>query len=141
MAPGEKTEASPASPIGTVVDTNSSLSVSAVERNEKTAGIGSSVPATAVEAGSEKTIPVPASNLNSGPDDDDADSIESKDELTLSKGRCIALVATVTGASFLNVSTVFPHPDWLLVSDFRASLTLPFPDSRWPERRHHLASY
>lgn len=142
MAPGEKTKASPASPIGTVVDTNSSLSVSAVKRNEKTAGIGSSVPATAVDAGSEKTIPVPTSNLNSGPDDDDdADSIESKDELTLSKGRCIALVATVTGASFLNVSAVSPRPDWPLVSDFRASLTLPFLDSRRPERHHHPASY
>lgn len=111
MAPGEKTEASPASPIGTVVETNSSLSVYAVERNEKAAGIGSSVPATAVDAGSEKTVPVPTSNLNSSPDDDDVDSIESKDELTLSKGRCIALVATVTGASFLNVSTVSPRPD------------------------------
>ncbi|KAH7022931.1 major facilitator superfamily domain-containing protein [Ilyonectria destructans] len=115
MAPGEKTETSPASPIGTVVDRNSSLSVSAVERNERTAGIGSSVPATAVDAGSEKTIPVPTSNLNSSPDDNDADSIESKDELTLSKGRCIALVATVTGASFLNtlagqsVVIILPH--------------------------------
>ncbi|KAL6403279.1 hypothetical protein AUP68_12619 [Ilyonectria robusta] len=140
MTPGDKTEASPAPPIGTVVDTNSSLSVYAAERNEKAAGIGSSVPATAVDAGSEKTIPVPTSNLNSGPDDD-ADSIESKDELALSKGRCIALVATVTGASFLNVSTVFPCLDWLLVFDFRASLTLPFLDSRRPERRHYLASY
>lgn len=34
----------------------------------------------------------------------DAESVDSKDELKLSKGRCIALVCTVTGASFLNVS-------------------------------------
>jgi hypothetical protein len=34
----------------------------------------------------------------------DAESVDSKDELKLSKARCIALVCTVTGASFLNVS-------------------------------------
>ncbi|KAG8674645.1 hypothetical protein FPOAC1_000616 [Fusarium poae] len=32
----------------------------------------------------------------------DAESVDSKDELKLSKARCIALVCTVTGASFLN---------------------------------------
>jgi hypothetical protein len=35
----------------------------------------------------------------------EAESVASKDELRLSKARCIALVCTVTGASFLNVST------------------------------------
>lgn len=34
----------------------------------------------------------------------EAESVASKDELRLSKARCIALVCTVTGASFLNVS-------------------------------------
>ena len=36
----------------------------------------------------------------------EAESVASKDELRLSKARCIALVCTVTGASFLNVSTL-----------------------------------
>lgn len=36
-------------------------------------------------------------------DEDDNGSVDSKNELTLSRARCIALVATVTGASFLNV--------------------------------------
>jgi hypothetical protein len=39
-------------------------------------------------------------------DENDNDSIDSKNELTLSKARCIALVTTVTGASFLNVSVL-----------------------------------
>lgn len=41
-------------------------------------------------------------------DENDNDSIDSKNELTLSKARCIALVTTVTGASFLNVSVLQP---------------------------------
>ena len=36
----------------------------------------------------------------------ESESVASKDELRLSKARCIALVCTVTGASFLNVSTL-----------------------------------
>ncbi|RGP60027.1 hypothetical protein FLONG3_11012 [Fusarium longipes] len=45
-----------------------------------------------------------APNENSSPveEGDDAESVDSKDELRLSKARCIALVCTVTGASFLN---------------------------------------
>jgi hypothetical protein len=45
-------------------------------------------------------------NQNISPDEGegDAESVDSKDELRLSKARCIALVCTVTGASFLNVS-------------------------------------
>lgn len=43
-------------------------------------------------------------NENNSPDEGegDAESVDSKDELKLSKARCIALVCTVTGASFLN---------------------------------------
>lgn len=44
-----------------------------------------------------------ASNKSESSDDDD-----HKDDLPLSKARCIALVATVTGASFLNVRTIPP---------------------------------
>ncbi|WAO91151.1 MFS domain-containing protein [Fusarium falciforme] len=48
---------------------------------------------------------------NNNSNDDDADSTDPKDELRLSKVRCIALVATVTGASFLNLmdTTSFKH--------------------------------
>ena len=38
--------------------------------------------------------------------DGDAESVDSKDELRMSKAKCIALVCTVTGASFLNVSFI-----------------------------------
>ncbi|RGP70605.1 hypothetical protein FSPOR_3906 [Fusarium sporotrichioides] len=43
-------------------------------------------------------------NENNNPDEGEGDteSVDSKDELKLSKARCIALVCTVTGASFLN---------------------------------------
>lgn len=46
----------------------------------------------------------PADENASFNEEGDAESVDSKDELKLSKGRCIALVCTVTGASFLNVS-------------------------------------
>lgn len=47
----------------------------------------------------------PGENISSNDDGSgDAESVDSKDELRLSKARCIALVCTVTGASFLNVS-------------------------------------
>ncbi|KAM0504431.1 hypothetical protein ACHAP8_002840 [Fusarium lateritium] len=81
----------------------------------------SSQTATLAVTGEEKNIISEASNRDektlSGfgaddrtPNDDnaldegegDAESVDSKDELKLSKGRCIALVCTVTGASFLN---------------------------------------
>ncbi|KAF4983245.1 hypothetical protein FZEAL_1283 [Fusarium zealandicum] len=54
-------------------------------------------------------------NGGGGGDDDDVNSIDSKNELKLSKARCIALVVTVTGASFLNtlssqsVVIILPH--------------------------------
>lgn len=49
------------------------------------------------------------SNKSESSDDDD-----HKDDLPLSKARCIALVATVTGASFLNVRTIsFFKPSFL----------------------------
>ncbi|KAH6898653.1 major facilitator superfamily domain-containing protein [Thelonectria olida] len=54
---------------------------------------------SALGTDSEKRTPAPRRSSSL---DDDADSIESKDEVPLSKARCIALVATVTGASFLN---------------------------------------
>ncbi|KAM5373668.1 hypothetical protein ACJA88_008512 [Fusarium oxysporum] len=45
----------------------------------------------------------PEENISSNDDGSgDAESVDSKDELRLSKARCIALVCTVTGASFLN---------------------------------------
>ncbi|CAJ0545993.1 Ff.00g094660.m01.CDS01 [Fusarium sp. VM40] len=44
----------------------------------------------------------PADESASFNEEGDAESVDSKDELKLSKGRCIALVCTVTGASFLN---------------------------------------
>ena len=115
MAPGEKAEASPVSSEG-VDATSASFSASSVGRDEKVVGISSIAPAFAAGADPEKTAPAPGlgadfdsrdrSGNDGGDDDEDNGSIESKDELALSKGRCIALVATVTGASFLNVSPV-----------------------------------
>ncbi|KAF4470915.1 hypothetical protein FALBO_2177 [Fusarium albosuccineum] len=79
-----------------------SVSASASGRNDKE---GTAVPETSSHD-NEKAPPTRASfslnNNNSRPagindstgDDDDADSIDSKNELKLSKGRCIALVAT-----------------------------------------------
>jgi hypothetical protein len=53
----------------------------------------------------EKSDNRPEENVSSNDDGSgDAESVDSKDELRLSRARCIALVCTVTGASFLNVS-------------------------------------
>lgn len=51
------------------------------------------------------------------PEDDDDDT---KPTLPFSKARCIALVATVTGASFLNVST-----SCSIIASFQPTLTDP----------------
>ncbi|KAK7422621.1 hypothetical protein QQZ08_009427 [Neonectria magnoliae] len=130
MASGEKPEASSVSLEG-VDATSTSFSASIVGWDEKAPGIGSITPAFVAVGDPEKSTSAPGLSPNfdardrsgddgDGDDDDDDDdedngSIESKDELTLSKGRCIALVATVTGASFLNtlsgqsVVIILPH--------------------------------
>ena len=51
----------------------------------------------------EHREPTSETNDTGNETDDDEDDEDTKDELPLSKARCIALVATVTGASFLNV--------------------------------------
>jgi hypothetical protein len=70
----------------------------------------------------------PEENISSNDDGSgDAESVDSKDELRLSKARCIALVCTVTGASFLNVS--------LYQTSIEHTLTII--DSCQSERRYH----
>ncbi|KAF5017792.1 hypothetical protein F66182_10256 [Fusarium sp. NRRL 66182] len=61
------------------------------------------VPETSQDS-SKKADHRPGDHDDAGPGDHDRDgeSVDSKDELRLSKARCIALVCTVTGASFLN---------------------------------------
>ncbi|CEI64257.1 hypothetical protein FVEN_g9095 [Fusarium venenatum] len=55
---------------------------------------------TLSDFGADNRTPNDNNALDEG--EGDAESVDSKDELKLSKGRCIALVCTVTGASFLN---------------------------------------
>ncbi|KAH6712856.1 major facilitator superfamily domain-containing protein [Leptodontidium sp. MPI-SDFR-AT-0119] len=112
MTPTEKVGVSLATP--KAVNTNSFLSVSTTVQKEKVEDNE-----LAVSAGSAGANPtqVSARGWDAGDHDDNnnAGSVEANVELTLSKGRCIALVVTLTGASFLNtlsgqaVVIILPH--------------------------------
>ncbi|RSL76696.1 hypothetical protein CEP51_009725 [Fusarium floridanum] len=62
-------------------------------------------------------------------DENDNDSIDSKNELTLSKARCIALVTTVTGASFLN--TLASQSVVIILPQIGKALNVPDTRQQW----------
>ncbi|KAJ4196838.1 hypothetical protein NW755_001610 [Fusarium falciforme] len=62
-------------------------------------------------------------------DENDNDSIDSKNELTLSKARCIALVTTVTGASFLN--TLASQSVVIILPQIGKALDVPDTRQQW----------
>ena len=104
------------------------------------AGTGSpdekAVPATAVEA------PTSAESVTSREvvSDTEQNQDENKSKLPFSKARCIALVATVTGASFMNVGR-FPASSSPVHPNHSPRDTDVGIDARNPSRGHYPANH
>ncbi|CAM1506846.1 Fc.00g064870.m01.CDS01 [Cosmosporella sp. VM-42] len=109
-----------------------------VDLGEKSASppVETNAPTTMLDSGEkqretqdETREPREPTSENGGHDSDDDDDSDSKDELPLSKARCIALVATVTGASFLN--TLSGQSVVIILPEIGRDLNVPDTRQQW----------
>ncbi len=98
-----------------------------VTPSDQTPSASSALPGEKAESQSRLPDPDEEStspgSVASGEDEQGEEVQDAKPGLPFSKARCIALVATVTGASFLNVCRIIPQNEMnnLLLTVFRPS--------------------